>query len=554
MMAQNHKATSHSSLLRKLFFLSAIIVIANVLIGIFARVTKDTDDEIHFLDTLWRVVVGQRMGIDFHYPVGFGPYQVGALLWNWLGPHRYVMWLAITLFNLSIAFCGCIVAERTLARRSNLALLFCVTLAFQVSAPTMFSSTPVQLGMTEYYNRHIASALAVLFLQTFAASPAPSMRENKIEVILAACLLNIMFLTKISGLILGLLILIAGCLLQGRTIHRLLNLCAVVLAFTAITTIEFKVTGLELLPIIRDYQSAALAQNAKLAAMLTDFHRLVLDVMSGPLSPLVSSVVLLVLFAVSQRSGQQRLDGRRTGLVIISYAGCQFALNMTNTAYPNMWLAPAAIASLVACMGAKPAVQQMGSPENWWHRIAPSRLAEITAREAIPLVIFVFVLVPQIMSSIAGVAAAALFMLRIEAPYVVTAGKGVSFSSFHGGAYERSLNDAVTALSSLNLGREAIANLDYANPFPVLFLAPPPKGIQVSWAFGNNFPRDALLGWQDVIGDACIVTIPVLSSDEPEVTARLVNIVRPKLATDFKLVYQDASWSIYRRVGDCAAF
>ena len=192
--------------------------------------------------------------------------------------------------------------------------------------------------MTEYYNRHIVSALAVLLLQTFGGSPTSSMRENAIEVTLAACLLNIMFLTKISGFVLGLMILVAGCLLRGRTVHRLLSLCAVVLAFATITAIEFKVTGLEVLPIIKTYELAAHARLAKLAATARlddDFYGLVRDVVSAkPPWTLVSSVALLVLFAVSQRRGEQRPDVRHIGLIIISYAGCQFALNMTNFAPP----------------------------------------------------------------------------------------------------------------------------------------------------------------------------------------------------------------------------
>ena len=245
------------------------------------------------------MVVGQVISIDYHDPMGSGPYQLGALLWHWLGPHYYVMRLAIALFSLSIAFCGCIVAQRTLARRADLALLFCVTLAFQLSAPTAYEFSPPSLGMGDFYNRHIMSGLAVLFLQTFGGRPISSTRENAIEVALSAFLLNIMFLTKISGFLLGLMILLAGCLLQGRTAHRFLSLCAAVLLFATITTIEFKATGLELLPIIQDY---ALAAHVRLAY---SFHDLARGVVSWPL---VSSVTLLVLFAVSQRLGELRLE------------------------------------------------------------------------------------------------------------------------------------------------------------------------------------------------------------------------------------------------------
>src|SRR6266511_4016470 len=111
MMAQNSQWQS-DSLLLQLIPLSAIIIIANFLIGIIAPTSYDIEDEIGYLDTLWRVVLGQKVGIDYHNPMGFGPYQLGAMLWHWLGPHYNIMRLAITLFNLSIALCGCIVAKR----------------------------------------------------------------------------------------------------------------------------------------------------------------------------------------------------------------------------------------------------------------------------------------------------------------------------------------------------------------------------------------------------------------------------------------------------------
>src|SRR6266436_346848 len=91
----------NETLILRTCLVSATIVIVNFLIGIAAPITDGMRDEIAFLDTLWRSVEGQRVGIDFHNPVGFGPYQLGALLWKWLGPHYYVLRLATMLFNLS---------------------------------------------------------------------------------------------------------------------------------------------------------------------------------------------------------------------------------------------------------------------------------------------------------------------------------------------------------------------------------------------------------------------------------------------------------------------
>ncbi len=63
-------------------------------------------------------------------------------------------------------------------------------------------------------------------------------------------------------------------------------------------------------------------------------------------------------------------------------------------------------------------------------------------------------------------------------------------------------------LGCLALKYDSIANLDQSNPFPVLFLAPPPKGIQVWWRFGVSVPQGAVLEWPNVIGDGCVITVP----------------------------------------------
>src|SRR5262249_28400020 len=109
-----------------LLAVSGTIIVANCLIGIFAPIMAGLDDEIAVLDTLWRIVAGQLIGIDYH-TYGVGPYLVGTLLWHWLGPHSLLMRFSITLFCLAIAVCGCVVAKRNLPGRSDLALLFCLT-------------------------------------------------------------------------------------------------------------------------------------------------------------------------------------------------------------------------------------------------------------------------------------------------------------------------------------------------------------------------------------------------------------------------------------------
>jgi hypothetical protein len=218
---------------------------------------------------------------------------------------------------------------------------------------------------------------------------------------------------------------------------------------------------------------------------------------------LVSSVAIIALVAVSQRIWGLRVEFRRVGLVIGTYAACQVAFYMTNFGGPNMWLAPAALASLAAVNGGKQSAQQAGILEVWRMRVASSRLVEIFAKEALPLVMFLFVLIPQIVSSISAAKFAALVSLGIEKPYVMTAGKGISVATISylksgPGSEISRWNDAVAAISSLKLEDRAIANIDYANSFPVLFLAPPPKGVHVFFQFRMNIPEGAQLQWSSV--------------------------------------------------------
>jgi len=242
-------------------------------------------------------------------------------------------------------------------------------------------------------------------------------------------------------------------------------------------------------------------------------------------------------------------ESRTRGIIIGCYAGCQFALNMTNAGPPTMWLAPAAMVSLAICTDMDAAVCRTRQG-NRWQRFDPYLLGDVSLREAAPYLVFVLVLFRQILGSILGLGVAVSTAFGITAPYFITAGHGVSLWVYPGGAYEKSLNDAANAIASVKLDQQVIANLDYSNPFPVLFLAPPPKGNYPWFNWGYNIPKGAVLNWYDVIGDACVVTIPAVPFN-PGIRRRLVDVVQSKLVVDFEVVYQDGSWSIFKRSHDC---
>ncbi len=546
-------------MLRRSLYLSTTIIVLNFFIGINAPTTLGLDDEIWLLDHVWRAAQGQRVGIDYHDPLGFGPSQLGALLWYWLGPHHYILRLTATLISLSIAFCGCIVANRRLGHRRDLALLFCAMLAFELSAPSVSGAGPTDLGMAMYYNRLIVSALAVLFLQAFTAAPKLHFAYGEkgeyrgkgydvVEIVVAAFLLDILFLVKISGPVVGIGIMLAGCLMPGCVTRRLLKLGVALLLFAAMAAIEFRVTGLEVVPVIREY---ALAAQGRLTFALLDVARAASD------WQLVSCVTLLLLFALARRSAEPQPSLWYNGLVVGSFTASQLALNLTN-AGNTVTLAPAAAAALAVWGGLPPSfVVQASEQDSWWRKLHPVRLAEMSARDAIPFVIFALVLVPQVTASGVGAIKGASLALGLETPTIVTAGTGVNFRVLAFGSnrdqleYAMSVNHGIRALAALDARQQVIANLDFGNPFPLLFQAPSPKGVYTTLIPGFNVPRDIVLDWRDVIGDACIVTVPMQQQSLPEVTTLMVDVARQKLADEFTLVHQDEWWSIYKGQTNC---
>ncbi len=115
------------------------------------------------------------------------------------------------------------------------------------------------------------------------------------------------------------------------------------------------------------------------------------------------------------------------------------------------------------------------------------------------------------------------------------------------------LTDGVRAIERLGVDREVIANLDFTNPFPALFLSPPPKGGWAYWHFGNDLPQGFKLRGAEVIGDACIVAQPKRPTWGGQFQAPLLAAAQPLLETAFTPIYEDELWKIWRKTGGCAA-
>ena len=521
--------------------LPVVIVIANSGIGALTPITANYDDDMSLIDPVWRLVQGQHLGIDFHDPRGFGLFQVAGIFWRLLGPHYCVLRLSSGLFALAIVFCGCLVARRQLNYVPGLAALFCITVAFEASGPSIYGD-PLHFGMSLSYDRLLMSAFSVLFVQTFAKDLDSEKGPYFLDDFTCAFLLNILFLVKISGLVLGLAIVPAGYIVRGRPLRGVIDGVLVVSLLAVMLVIDFLVTGSSLSPIIQDYRLAAQARTGAYS---------VLDAIGYTFEWTVFGVVVLMaLYAVAQPARESNGNLWRCLLTILFFWMCQVVLNMSNYAGgATIFLAPAAVVVVVTWTGTSEA---MAFWSHLWSRFHPRRLHEIAATETIPLLILALVLLPEALASLRAVKRDISIATGISKPMVVTSNKGITFEILAPETISlaRSFNKAVQAIEGLRADRETIDNLDFMNPFPALFLSPAPKGVPVFWDFSYNVPLAYKPSWQEILGDACIVTEPKQPLD-PAPAARLIDAVQPHLKSAFDLLYEDDSWRIWKRSGGC---
>ena len=526
-----------------ILLLPTLIVLGNFVVALLTPLTAGTDDDMTLIDSVWRLVQGQHLGQDFYDPKGFGLFQVAALLWRLLGPHYYVMRVSADLFALVLVICSAIVAARQLRPMAGLAALFCITVAFVASGPSLYGMNEY-FGLTVIYDRPLVAGLLILFVQIFARD-LDHQDHRYIDYLLSAFLLNLLFLAKISGLAVGLAILVAGMAFRGPLRRSLIAICMVLLVLVIMIAIEFIASGTSFYGVIKEYHLAAEGRVGPVSVqtVLWFARRL----------PVLGVVAAMTLYAVSRPSRDGDKDVLWRCLYIIGcYWACQVVLNMSNgSAADLVSLAPGAGVAIVTWT--EP-VEAGAFWDRLWTKLHLRRLDQVSARQMIPLLIFAAVIGPEAFAGIRALKIDYAISSGSAKAVTVTANDAIRLkilTNTYAGAAIPYLNGGIHAIKALGLNRETIANLDDNNPFPALFLAPDPKGVWVWWDFSpqTNVPVGYKPSWQEVIGDACVVMEPTRPTRY--YSAPLIKAVAPHLATAFTLVYQDDIWKVWKRNGGC---
>jgi hypothetical protein len=529
------------SLTIKTFFLAAAIIGVNLLINLTSPVTAFPYDDFVLIDGIWRTVQGQHAGADYYDPIGLWLCQIGAAWWRVVGPDRSVLALISATFSIIIMLCASFVLANRFWFLPRYCLLVGAVLAFEASAPSVYGWSIFMTGMAAYYNRLSVAALAVLFLQFFTGQSKRSHSGLMAECGTAAILLNILFLVKISAFILGIGIITTSTLaLRPRSFPSTAKmLMALFLLLTVVVAADLVIAGTNPVDFLHIYQAAAAT---KLSPLSGNSIERILKSWS-----LVVSVLLLVIYARRPPA----IPRGASVTVIGAYAVIQLCLNVSNTQPETIFLAPACALALLSWRPPSELERSDQASRRHWLKKSPMAV--------LPAVMCLLVLVPQMVSSVFAIALAVSVASGFEAPIYISAGKGISVpvvgafgDAGRADEFAVNVNRGVAALQQLGVNNERIAALDYTNPFPALFGLPSPKGVPIVWALGNDQPYDSVLQARELIGDACIVMLPLRPTQVVKDSTELViAAAKPILATSFNLVGDDDYWKIYRRKDGC---
>jgi predicted tellurium resistance membrane protein TerC len=528
-------------LIIKAIFLAAAIIGTNLLINIACPVTEFPHDDFILLDGIWRTVQGQHAGTDYHDPVGFWLSHIGATWWRVVGPDRSVIALTSATFSIIIMLCMSFALANRLSLSPKYCLLVCAVVAFEASAPSVYGWSVFMTGMAGYYNRVTVAALAVLFLQSFIKPRGSPPSHIVWDAAITAVLLDVLFLVKISAFILGIgVIMIGEVAFRLRPLRNTVKFLMMICLLLAIMlAADLALSGTNPEDFFDTYQAAA---ETKFLSLYGNSIDRVLKSWS--------LVVSVLLFATYAR--RTPAIPRRTSMIVIgTYAAIQLCLNVSNTQPETIFMAPACAIALLSWRPPSPPERPDQAPRRRWLSDSPMAV--------LPAVICLLVLIPQMVSSAFGLALVASVVSGREVPIYISAGKGITVpvvgapgDAGRAEEFAINVNRGVEALEHLNVTGEAVATLDYANPFPPLFGLPSPKGVPVVWALGYDQPYDGALQPHELVGDSCIVMLPSQPTQVVKGSAELViAAAKPILARSFNLVRDDDYWKIYRRKDGC---
>ncbi|MGB7759424.1 MAG: hypothetical protein WBL61_06315 [Bryobacteraceae bacterium] len=521
---------------RVLAALLILVCIAVAIVGV-PRLRVFGHDVFVSLDGGWRVLNGQRPGVDFYSQMGPVYYLLHAAgLWL-AGNDARGLGYGSTLATALIGFW----AFFLLRSRMRPAPLFvaCLFLALLAAAPFPLGFPPPQAAFAMKHNRYGYALTALVLLESFLPQDAESRGQRFAGGFSTGLACALLLFLKISFGLVALTFAAVSLPLRSGVRARLAGMAAGFAAFSIpiMAYLRFDLpTLVSQYRLLAGVKGGAVGASAVIKRVYTDRLEVALVALMAVLVSLLPGVpvrrgfTLMLVVAMATLGGTMLLltNTQPSGLPLLG-AAALLLLNEATAAVPE-GSAPPQVAPLLAmgllvvgipmCMdaaGLAVAVEDKVLRGRPGYRLHEAHLASIE---------FVDCATPP--SSCA------------------TLLSGMSSPNDNSQNFVRYTEEGIALLQANGRRGESVRGMGRSNPFSFATLRPPSHGGAVNLS-KTNISRAVMPPKELLIGDVALILIPKFPATERDTLAAILDAYPELIGAEYSQVAESANWILYRR-------
>jgi hypothetical protein len=516
--------------LRLLIVLLLLVCVAVAIVGV-PRLRIFGHDVFVSLDGGWRVLNGQRPGVDFFAQMGPVYYLLHATgLWL-AGNDARGLGYGSTLATALISFWAFIV----LRPRMKPAPFFvaCLFLALLAAAPFPLGFPPWQTAFAMKHNRYGYALTGLVLLESFLPPGAASRRHRFAGGFSTGLACALLLFLKISFGLVALTFAAVSLPLRSGERIRLAGMAA---GFAAFSLPMLAYLRFDLPALVREYRLLAAVKGGAMGAYVV-VKRLYADrfeiapvvllavlVSRLPGLPLRRGFTLLLAVAMATLAGTLLLltNTQSSGLPLLGVAAL-LLLNEVTAAVPNgsapPYAAPLLAIGLLAvgipmCTDAAGVASALGDkllPGNPGYRLHATHLASIEFVDCAPSLV-----------------------------------EGPCLPNDNGQNFVRHTEEGIALVQANGRPGESVRGLGMSNPFSFATLRPPSHGGAVNLS-STNVSLPFMPPKRFLMGDVALILVPKFPTSTSHILAWVLASYPELLGVDYLRVAESANWILYRR-------
>ena len=483
------------------------------------------------LDGGWRVLNGQRPGVDFYGQMGPVYYLLHAVgLWL-AGNNARGLGYGSTLATALISFWAFFV----LRPRMKPAPFFvaCLFLALLAAAPFPLGFTPLQAAFAMKHNRYGYALTGLVLLESFLPQDAGNRRHRFAGGFSTGLACALLLFLKISfGLV---ALTIAAVSLPLRSGSRI-RLAGMVAGFAALSIPMMAYLRFDLPALMREYRLLAGVKGGAIDTYVV-VKRLYVDRFE------IAPVVLLAAL-VSLLPGVPVRRGFTLMLAVAMAAVAGTLLLLTNTQPFGPPLLGAA--ALLLLNEATAAVPDGSAPPHVAPLLAMGLLA-VGIPMALDAVGVAAAMGDKFLRGKPGYRLHAAHLASIEFVDCATPLFGGPCSpNDNGQNFIRYTEEGIALVQANGRAGESVRGMGMSNPFSFATLRPPSHGGGVNLS-GTNVSPAVMPPKKLLIGDVSLILAPKFPATDRDTLAAFLEAYPELLGTEYLQVAESANWILYRR-------